>query len=875
MSSFEASRRRMSSTEASRRRMSSFEAFRRRGPSSSSFSLRRRKRGLTQRNVQGNNASSNIPLGDGRMDNETFLDSLLNKTQLNITNKCIERWTVHGEYLYFIDHSKNKIVVYSIEQRRVERELQHKSTFQSYSFFDLTFVGDRFLVSVGDDFVSVWIASDGTFLTSKKYEKNYGYKTCCAVSSTSFLYIQGCTIRRLAIATPNSTSIQLEEVNKTIFNEKYIWSSELCANKIALVFEDEKKLNIFDVTTFEITAQIDLFPHYKEEFIWNPLKQFDVSFPEHIVLCIANSTHSQFKILIFDPTTLNLRKSFVVQNPIYSTLVQHSKFHERGTLRIDAYASDAYSSDIRMQYNCDKYYQIVEISIDEEKLTNSYGFHVKKEIKPNCKSLNSAVIVSIKDRTLTLAETSNELKCEMEHSVIPMQGPIEQMYLECTLSGKRAVNFCERLSPTLFNGSLLEFYSAHRLLIMAIQDGDVQKSLHHNGVKLKWHEAIYSSSRNVIFETPEDRNELTLLLMEAAEQKVIESVSQYLLANDITLEVRDQNETIFNLTRQLFLRLIQLEAVHMNLDLAFERYRRVQGMTELMGIALNVIPFLGGSVAAAVTAGAELVEGLQISDVLDGALQLSVDMISNSPSFEQGVLRCVENSLRKEEIEKRVELLISLDRCDVTMDQLKEILKNGIHRNEETEDVVTEEPNPVEVIAKNLSESSISNRTSGGVAIAEELTAGEKPFLTEEYSCKPGIETCYQATGSSSQNRNDSNSMMCSILQEENVPHFEKWNISEFKKLSDDRDTVRSLTVRQCSYFVASLMLLFDDEYEEIFRKLQSLLLVIHRSRKISGKVLCNYEKYSNEIDGILVDLMEKYPVDNVMIGEFMDFVKK
>lgn len=70
-------------------------------------------------------------------------------------------------------------------------------------------------------------------------------------------------------------------------------------------------------------------------------------------------------------------------------------------------------------------------------------------------------------------------------------------------------------------------------------------------------------------------------------------------------------------------------------------------------------------------------------------------------------------------------------------------------------------------------------------------------------------------------------------------------------------------------------MLQFDEELGQAFLELQPLLLNISRSRMISGKVLCDYENNSEEVDGILTDLKQIYAVKNIMNMEFMKFIKK
>lgn len=790
-------------------------------------------------------------------ENKKFLDSLHNKTQLSIKNESIKRWIVRGDCLYFSDWSECKLVVYSLEQRRVVQEMPHED-----SAYDFVFVSDNFLVSAGADFLRVWSSSDGTLQLSKEFEFKSGYISSVAVSSTSFLYIAEASIRQLdLVVIPHSKEIYLAQVNGIELDCDWIRPSEICGGKVALVFRDRKKISIFDVTAFKFTAQLDLSPHLTEGFELDNCmyRRFDVAFPDCVVLCVGDSAHSKLKILILDAGNLNVRKSFVVSNPIHFTLEKYSTITHSGILTIGAN-----KSKLRMQYFFGGYNQILDISIDEERITSSYGFHSYTVSRPNRKSLSNGVIVVDKDGHLIYGDTENKIR-----------GSIEKLYNECIQSGRRASYFCDQLSPHLFDGSLFQFYCAHRLLMMAIQDGDVDKSLHHNGVDFKWHELIYSASRNLRLETREDKNELKMILKEAVKFNVIESVSQYLLANEIVSEVREQNKGLFNMEKQLFMRLVQLEVAHMKLERAFERYRKVQGMTELMGVALNIIPFLGGSIAAAVTAGADLIEGLQVSDVISGSLQVSVDTISNSSTFEKGVLKCVENSLRKQEIEKSADLLRSLDNCGVTIDELKDILENGFEGNEDMEDRQKIEPTSVGNTARTSGGTSVCDSDIvDGEAVTEELPTEIRILPTIKENPDQNIDYQESDSCNASSKRKISNTSSPKL----DLSYSEQWKLSEYRKLNNNRSMVSLLSIRQCSFFIASLMLQFDDDLEDEFRELQPVVFGIIRRRMISGKVLCDFKRYSssydNKIDEILSNLKKSYPVNDIMAIEFIKFVK-
>lgn len=86
--------------------------------------------------------------------------------------------------------------MYSTARRRVEKKLLHDVLVQ-----DFTFVGHKFLVSVGAGFVRVYDFIDGTLLVAQQIECQNGYSKCISVSSTSFLHIAEGAILLLDILT--------------------------------------------------------------------------------------------------------------------------------------------------------------------------------------------------------------------------------------------------------------------------------------------------------------------------------------------------------------------------------------------------------------------------------------------------------------------------------------------------------------------------------------------------------------------------------------------------------------------------------------------------------------------------------------------------
>lgn len=370
---------------------------------------------------------SSMAHSDNQRYGECFLESLQNKDQLIIDDKRITGWTVHGQYLYYMVPRGKKIIVYSIAQRRVERELQHEKTIS-----DFAFLGEAFLISVGRDFVRLWNVNDGTLMASKEYEDDGipgSERRCIAVSLTSFLYFTEKIVRKLNISMLHSTAVNLEQVKMVKFHETFgllqTLLSEVSCGKIAILSTCNMELKLFDVNNLKVTAQLDIAPHLTKSFELDKyLGNIDMSFPGRVLLCAGNKAYSKLKILVFDPFTLKLLKEFIAPNPIHLTLPHGIKCATGVNNRTkELIHIDANKSNIRVQHKIGYYYQILEILIGQERLIRSYGFQTEKFIEPNWHSSFGGVLAADKDGHLIIGETNNEIH----------YGPFEQLH-QCVQS---------------------------------------------------------------------------------------------------------------------------------------------------------------------------------------------------------------------------------------------------------------------------------------------------------------------------------------------------------------------------------------------------------------------------------------------------------
>lgn len=187
--------------------------------------------------------------------------------------------------------------------------------------------------------------------------------------------------------------------------------------------------------------------------------------------------------------------------------------------------------------------------------------------------------------------------------------------------------------------------------MLAIQDGTIPRPPHHDGEHLKWFDSLYHAGRELNLSSHAKRNALKTLLTEAENVGVIKDAEVILSAHDMTKEYRIQHNTVFGLGKELFNWLVRLEASHSSIADAFKRHKRVQNVTQLVGVALNVIPFVDGSIASAISAGAEVFEGLAVGDLVEFGLRTQNEIIMGSHTMENLLFRYVSDRLESDKVD--------------------------------------------------------------------------------------------------------------------------------------------------------------------------------------------------------------------------------
>lgn len=244
----------------------------------------------------------------------------------------------------------------------------------------------------------------------------------------------------------------------------------------------------------------------------------------------------------------------------------------------------------------------------------------------------------------------------------------------------------------LCSRSFSEYYFAHRILMLAVQDGNEDERLprdpHYGGDTYKWYESLYSAGVNMVLSDAEN-SVFKEILREAKHFNVIESGHSILGEQRITTNIHRGHQIIQEISNELALRLSVLEGSQQSLHSAFARYVRHQGISQAIGVALNLIPFLGGSIASIVGAAVsieDICNGFDIKDVVEATIQMGEDVVTATQTFEQRLLKLTAQKLNRDEVSsmkmnQKEALLTCLNNCGTTTEELRLMLSDAANGN--------------------------------------------------------------------------------------------------------------------------------------------------------------------------------------------------
>jgi hypothetical protein len=255
------------------------------------------------------------------------------------------------------------------------------------------------------------------------------------------------------------------------------------------------------------------------------------------------------------------------------------------------------------------------------------------------------------------------------------------------------------ISADSCSSSLAEWSAGHLLLMTAVRGGEIEASQIFNGVRNYWFDTLYVPSRKLCLGT-EDYEVVKLLLEEAKAAGVIETVEASLAAiashNDLKVnvnELRSAGEQMLRAIAHIFMRQADMEQRLCDLENGFERFKRVQQWTQLANIVFSLIPFAGGAITCVIAGAAPVLDGMQISNVVQSLLGVIAgnQALATAPLFKRflssGNVLLSEDGLAVMPVDARVLLERVASELGLSMEGLRQILKVTAQRMAEDREV--------------------------------------------------------------------------------------------------------------------------------------------------------------------------------------------
>ena len=550
--------------------------------------------------------------------------------------------------------------------------------------------------------------------------------------------------------------------------------------------------------------------------------------------------------------------------------------------------SDVLSANIIFKRN-DSYFSVFIISsVDtkqilfkhtSKKLNYRYGYHFTPEIHPN------GIVLPVDKHKYKLFRLPRHIiNAAIGHSstvTTPSDKHIiKHAYLSCIQHSSTLDAAIPVITLGRCKASFSEFFHAHRLLMLAVHNGTVAASTDHNGKLWKWFDDIYRAANNFPLESEKQRDALKKILREAETAGVINDGSVTLGDHGVIQELRKTCSAIFEMGKEIFERLVCLEGDHQTLKDSFERYKKVQGMTALLGVALQVIPFVGGSVVAAVSAGAEVFEGLALGEVAKFGFECANNTMLTSQTLEKLLLMYAGEHLSKEQMDnmrpdRRNNLLQHLSQSGTTPEVLRVIFMRAV----EGEYVNPEYLTATDLQGRDASIVEVPEEQDKPVSNEDEDTAesNEDDLGTNENEDRDSNEADYEESDPKNYSQEASSSG-------NSDPKMEGMSTVDMKKLKDfklDRESEECLDSNKLSAIIAAFMCGYNLALLERFKKLTFAFDDCFQSKVIIGMVISDRDMFpelsvAKEITEFMSEKYDSLLREDVFFeGKLAGFLKK
>lgn len=440
--------------------------------------------------------------------------------------------------------------------------------------------------------------------------------------------------------------------------------------------------------------------------------------------------------------------------------------------------------------------------------------------------------------------------------------PLQTAFVSCLNGHTTPKDMCLNLvSHKLCKESVTEWFCGHRILMLAVYAGQIEPSPDFDDRYGFWFETIYLAAKDIPIYSETDFNVVRKALREAVLSRVIRSEEPIIAAIHISRDMRNSKNEISALGQELLSRIFQIERSSNHFSTALQNYVAFQSKANLFSAAFNMIPFIGGSIASAISAGSRIFEGCAVTNNTELAIDIGTDVALGFKSFEEKVLLAAAEGLKTKNVQSMSDdlksvLVLSLQESGVKREQLRALfLGEGVKD--------TEVPIPPEwgSSPQKLHGSGTKDDDGQGNVCANRIPAlghgNQKEGKSSEQTSTPSIAQCSK--------HEDNTDKESAVIDEHSVDTIE---LKHLEKVGLDAQSIEKFGEKVMAALLAAYIIGFNERRREKYNQLRGHFYNIFLEQDIDGSVFSNREYFPvDQIVKVILKGLENLDTSLITFG--------
>ncbi len=427
---------------------------------------------------------------------------------------------------------------------------------------------------------------------------------------------------------------------------------------------------------------------------------------------------------------------------------------------------------------------------------------------------------------------------DISDSTIASLPPLQAALSSCLAGLSSPFGYCNSLiTYTACSVSFAEWCSAHHILMLTVQNGDVARSTEHEGNVAYWFKNLYLAIKDLEITSEEDLAAAELYLREAKKMGVIEGIEAVLTALHVTKDMHEQVRTLHRAGILIFEKVMRVEKSLNMLRDSCERYRKQQKYSQCISMALQIIPVVGGITAAVLTAGADLAEGLSVKDLADYAFGLGCKIAEGDISslghriFGRAAIALSPSSVAQMNPSDFRRLEEAVSACGLSVKELRQLFIEHSHETQEAWVESASKSNP------HVKEGSDEPATILPPPARKLLAAASTAVM-------------------------DTN---LSVIDAQN---FVRRKPSELRNFAVERSVIERMNQNEIAELWAAFIVRYDDQSMESFVSFKDRIVQVLVANELDSSVIVDRDALSShDLAKSVVDALNKDGMGGVSIG--------